>query len=157
MLLVERAITARVEEDRARLTRALAVRALVLSGLTQKQVAGRLGITQPAVSQLVKGAKRVAAMESARVLAAAAPVIKDVAQERGFSDVAVFGSLARGEGTPHSDVDLLVRPPKGAVLADLEGLRSILCELLGREVDVVSYGGLKPTIDDDIRREAILL
>jgi uncharacterized protein len=157
MLLVDRVVSARAEEERARLTRALAVRALVLTGRTQEQVAAQLGITQPAVSQLIKGAKRVAALDPGEALAAAAPVIKDVAEALGFTDVAVFGSLARGQGTATSDVDLLVRPPKGATLGDFEKLRVILSELLGREVDVVSYGGLKPAIDDDIRREAILL
>jgi predicted nucleotidyltransferase len=157
MFLVERAIAARVDEDRARLTRTLAVRALVLMGRTQSQVARDLGITQPAVSQLIKGATRVANLDPGEVLAAAAPVIKDVAASLGFTDVAVFGSLARGQAGPGSDVDLLVRPPKGAVVGDLEKLRSILSALLAREVDVVSYGGLKPEIDDDIRREAILL
>jgi len=157
MFLVERAIAARVDEERARLTRALAVRALVLSGRTQAQVARELGVTQPAVSQLIKGATRVSTLDPSEVLAAAAPVIKDVAESLGFADVAVFGSLARGQAGPESDIDLLVRPPEGAIVADLERLRSILSTLLAREVDVVSYGGLKPDIDDDIRREAILL
>jgi len=157
MLLVDRVVSARSDEERARLTRALAVRAMVLTGQTQEQVGDQLGITQPAISQMVKGAKRVATMDPSEVVAAAAPVIKDVAEAFGFTDVAVFGSTARGEGTVTSDVDLLVRPPKGATLGDFEKLRLILSELLGRQVDVVSYGGLKPAIDDDIRREAILL
>jgi|AACY02.3.fsa_nt_gi Predicted nucleotidyltransferases len=157
MLLVERAIAAREDEGRARIIRALAVRALVLSGRTQAQVARELGITQPAVSQLIKGASRVSALDPSEALAAAAPVIKDVAESLGFTDVAVFGSLARGQAGPESDIDLLVRPPEGAIVGDLERLRSILSTLLAREVDVVSYGGLKPEIDDDIRREAILL
>lgn len=157
MLLRDRAIAARQDEERARLTRTLAVRALVLLGLTQAQAARELGITQPAVSQLIKGAKRVTMLDPGEVLAAAAPVIKDVAETLGFTDVAVFGSLARGQATPQSDIDLLVRPPKDAIISDLEKLRSVLTELLGRDVDVVSYGGLKPKIDDDIKREAILL
>ncbi len=130
---------------------------MVLTGQTQEQVGDQLGITQPAISQMVKGAKRVATMDPSEVVAAAAPVIKDVAEAFGFTDVAVFGSIARGQGTVTSDVDLLVRPPKGATLGDFEKLRLILSELLGRQVDVVSYGGLKPAIDDDIRREAVLL
>ena len=36
-------------------------------------------------------------------------------------------------------------------------LREIFEEILGRPVDLVTYGGLKPTIDDDIRAEAVLL
>jgi predicted nucleotidyltransferase len=157
MLFAERVRAARRDEERARLTKALAVRAMSLLGRTQEQVAGDLGITQPAVSQLIKGAKRVSTMDPAVVLSAAAPVIKDISEVLGFADVAVFGSLARGQGTLKSDIDLLVRPPKGATLRDFERLRVILAELLGRDVDVVSYGGLKPRIDDDIRREAILL
>lgn len=157
MNLAQRAAQAKTEEERARRTRALAVRALVLMGSTQEHVARSMGVTQPAVSQLIKAAKRIAELDSPEALAAAAPVIKDTAETLGFTDVAVFGSLARGQGTPHSDIDLLVRPPRGAVLGDLERLRSLLSELLGRNVDVVSYGGLKPKIDDDIRREAILL
>lgn len=157
MLLAERVRASRRDEERARLTKALAVRAMALLGRTQEQVAGDLGVTQPAVSQLIKGAKRVGSMDPAEALSAAAPVIKDVAEALGFAEVAVFGSLARGQGTSKSDFDLLVRPPEGATLRDFERLRVILADLLGRDVDVVSYGGLKPAIDDDIRREAILL
>ena len=55
------------------------------------------------------------------------------------------------------DIDLLVEAPAGAGIKDLVGLQAIFEEILGRRVDLVTYGGLKPTIDADIRAEAVLL
>ncbi|MDP3972639.1 MAG: nucleotidyltransferase family protein [Candidatus Nanopelagicales bacterium] len=66
----------------------------------------------------------------------------------------VFGSVARGEAGPESDVDLLVRFETGSSLFDLMDLQDELQEMLGVSVDVVSEGGLKDR-DDLIRREAV--
>jgi predicted nucleotidyltransferase len=49
----------------------------------------------------------------------------------------VFGSVARGEDTTSSDVDLLVELDEGVSLVDLAGLKRELSELLGVDVDVV--------------------
>jgi uncharacterized protein len=68
----------------------------------------------------------------------------------------LFGSLARGEGSPTSDVDLLVEFEVGSSLFDVMHLESELSELLGAPVDVVSVGGLLPR-DEHIRHEAILI
>lgn len=70
--------------------------------------------------------------------------------------VAIFGSVARGEETPDSDIDFLVEFEKGSSLFDLMHAVDDLAALLGRRVDVVPLGGLKPR-DHDIRREAIWL
>jgi predicted nucleotidyltransferase len=70
--------------------------------------------------------------------------------------VAVFGSVARGEDGPGSDIDFLVEFEPGSSLFDLMGLQDDLSELLGRSVDVVSAGALLDR-DDDIRRELIRL
>lgn len=91
------------------------------------------------------------------VVEAAAPLVKELAADMGFTDVAVFGSVARGESRNGSDVDLLVTPPADATLTDMTRLRTALERLLGVSVDVVSYGGLKPGLDDDILREAVPL
>ena len=53
-------------------------------------------------------------------------------------NVRVFGSVARGDATPDSDIDLLVTFEEGASLYDLSGLWQSLQALLGRGVDVVS-------------------
>ena len=78
-----------------------------------------------------------------------------VRRHRGCS-VAVFGSVARGDDTERSDVDLLVDFEPGSSLFDLLHLQDELSALLGCPVDVISAGGLKPR-DDHIRREALAL
>ena len=61
-----------------------------------------------------------------------------LAQRYHADNVRVFGSVARGEATPDSDIDLLVSFQQGASLCDLSGLWQDLQGLLGRSVDVVS-------------------
>ncbi|MHB1166080.1 MAG: nucleotidyltransferase family protein [Candidatus Nanopelagicales bacterium] len=68
--------------------------------------------------------------------------------------VSVFGSVARGDDGPASDVDFLVELEPGASLLDLMRIQDDLEHLLGCGVDVVSVGGLKD-LDDHIRREAV--
>jgi predicted nucleotidyltransferase len=70
------------------------------------------------------------------------------------SSAAVFGSVARGEARPGSDVDLLVDFEPGASLLDHVGLFQDLEELLGVGVDVVTRRALKPR-DDHIRAEVV--
>jgi predicted nucleotidyltransferase len=70
--------------------------------------------------------------------------------------VLVFGSVARGEAGPDSDVDLLVEFENGSSLFDLLELTDELHDLLGVEVDVVSVGALAAR-DNDIRRDAVPL
>jgi predicted nucleotidyltransferase len=79
-----------------------------------------------------------------------------VAAARGASNVRVFGSVARGEAGPSSDIDLLVDFDSGRTLVDHFGLWRDLEALLGATVDVVSAGGLTVR-DDDIRTGAVAL
>lgn len=130
---------------------------MVLEGRTQQGIAQELGITQPAVSQALRSGGGMSEHHVADVFAAAAPVIKEFAAARGFSKVAVFGSVARGDCRPDSDIDLLICVPPGTQIADLTRFQTDLNFLLGHRVDVITYGGLKPVVDDDIAREAVLL
>lgn len=157
MSLVQCAEDARHDEEIARLRRVFAIRALVAEGNTQTAIAMDLGVTQPAVSQLLQSSERVRDIEPAVVLEAAAPVLKELATQRGLSDLAVFGSVARGEARVDSDVDLIVRAPKGTTIMDLMSFAELLAKVLGRDVDVITYGSLKKGIDDDIRREMVRL
>lgn len=77
-----------------------------------------------------------------------------LAARHGAYNVRVFGSVARGEARPDSDVDLLVEMEKGRSLLDLVGLWQDLEEMLGRKVDVLTDGGLSPYLRDRIYAEA---
>jgi predicted nucleotidyltransferase len=69
----------------------------------------------------------------------------------------VFGSVARGEETEASDVDLLVDTDPGRSLLDQVRLRRELGELLGVDVDVVTTGGLLERDGNTILGEAVPL
>jgi uncharacterized protein len=66
-----------------------------------------------------------------------------VAARHHASRVRLFGSVARGEEGPDSDIDLLVDFSQDSSLFDLMRMTRELQELLGHPVDVVSAGGLK--------------
>ena len=69
-----------------------------------------------------------------------------VARARGASGVRVFGSVARGDDSPSSDVDFLVELEPTGSLLDLGGLVMDLRDLLDREVDVVTERDLRPRV-----------
>jgi predicted nucleotidyltransferase/DNA-binding XRE family transcriptional regulator len=81
----------------------------------------------------------------------------ETSARRGASNVRVFGSVARGEDTGTSDIDLLVDLDDGVGLVSLAGLGRELAVLLGVKVEVVPAAALKPTIRDDVVSEAIVL
>jgi len=66
---------------------------------------------------------------------------------------AFFGSFVRGEEKEDSDIDLLVEFKGEKSLLDLVGLKIELEELLGRKVDVLTYGSLHPLLKDRILQE----
>jgi predicted nucleotidyltransferase len=82
-------------------------------------------------------------------------ILSLVRQHKGRT-VAVFGSVARGEDGPASDVDLLVEFEPGTSLFDVIRLEDALADLLGCRVDVLSAS---PLLDDDdpIRRDLVAL
>jgi len=83
--------------------------------------------------------------------------IRRIAAKHGAGNIRVFGSVARGEGGPESDIDFLVEKgpstsswfPAGLVL-DLE-------EMLGRKVEIVTDKALHPYLRDRVLREAVPL
>jgi predicted nucleotidyltransferase len=80
-----------------------------------------------------------------------------IAQLHGASNVRVFGSVARGEARPDSDVDILVDLELGRSLFDHAQLQIDLEALLGRKVDVVNARGLRPHLRDRVLQEAVPL
>ena len=83
--------------------------------------------------------------------------ILDVAAQYGAHNVRVFGSVARGEAGPESDIDFLVEMERGRSLLDLIGLSQELEELLQRKVDILTDGGLSPYLAQRIHAEAVPL
>src|SRR2546422_8482339 len=75
------------------------------------------------------------------------------------TELSLFGSAARGTLRPDSDIDLLVVFEAGALvtLFTLVDLQTELTELLGRRVDLVPKGGLKPTLKAEVLPEARIL
>lgn len=76
-------------------------------------------------------------------------------KEYGVEKAGLFGSLARGEETDESDIDLLVELPAKASLLDLAGLKIDLEELLAQKVDVLTYDSLHPLLKDSILNEQV--
>ena len=83
--------------------------------------------------------------------------VLEIARRHGARNVRIFGSTARGEATPASDVDVLVTMDKGRSLLDLCALGNDLEDLLQRKVDVVTEPGLSPHMRERILREALPL
>lgn len=77
-----------------------------------------------------------------------------IAAQHGAHNVRVFGSVARGEARPDSDVDLLVEMESGRSPLVLGGLLMDLQALLGREVDVVTDKGLRDRTRSRVLQEA---
>ncbi len=69
----------------------------------------------------------------------------------------MFGSVARGDDTESSDVDLLVDLDKGVGLVALAGLQRELTELLGINVDIVPADPLKARLRREVLAEAVPL
>ena len=77
-----------------------------------------------------------------------------LADRHKAENVRIFGSVARGEASEGSDVDLLVHFREGASLFDLMDLQEGSAALLGTDVDVVSDRGLSPYLETRILSEA---
>lgn len=161
------------------------VNARLAAGLTQAELAARIGTTQSAIARLERGGT-VPTVETLYRLAGELglrfeinpkeglvvppgeypPTLEDLRARRdeilgitskhGARDVRVFGSVARGEARKSSDIDLLVEFEPGRTVLDLSGLILNLQDALGRKVDVVEVKPTSPTAER-IEREAVPL
>ena len=83
--------------------------------------------------------------------------VREVGERYGIRNIRVFGSFARGQARPESDLDLLVEyVPGRSGFAFVEFCEKVE-ELLGRKVDVVTEKSLPPLIRDKILRQAVTL
>jgi uncharacterized protein len=80
-----------------------------------------------------------------------------VARRYGASNIRIIGSVARGDATEASDLDLIVRLEPGRSLFDLGGLLMDLRDLLGVKVDVLSENGIRDRWRDYLMAESVPL
>lgn len=125
------------------------------AGLSQSELADRTGVAQPNIAAYESGRRRITPAMEARFEAALGlrpshvlehrrSDVLDAARRHHATNVRVFGSVARGEDTPASDLDLLVTFDQDASVFDLADLIEELRLITGIEVDVVSEAGLRP-------------
>ena len=80
-----------------------------------------------------------------------------IAASHGAHHIRVFGSVARGDATPTSDIDLLVELEPDRSLLDHVALKQDLEDLLGRKVDVMTEKALHWYVRDRVLSEAVPL
>lgn len=79
--------------------------------------------------------------------------LADICRHYGSAALVVFGSVARGESGPRSDVDLLYRLQPGAPLGrEIEQLEHELAELFAGPVDLISAKSLHPRLRPSVSR-----
>ena len=86
------------------------------------------------------------------------PKLREILRRHGVTRAAFFGSVARGQESENSDVDILVEFAPGHSLFDQAALELDLIALFGREVEVVTYQSLDPRIRQQaLDEQAVIL
>lgn len=140
--------------ERSRVLLVNAVRAGAAAGLSQREIAEAVSRSQPEVSRLLRFH---GSTELARRLVSKRRAIISLLAAHGLRNPRVFGSVARGEDGPSSDVDLLLDAPDGASLFTLSRLETRLGELLGADCDIVLADSLRGHLAGQVLREAVPL
>jgi len=162
-------------------------RARLSASLSQSEVARRANVAQSVISVYESGRREPALSTLERLVAAtghrlvleletdlnARPGLPDTpfgrrlrqrrkailasARRHGASNVRVFGSVARGEETAQSDIDLLVDVAPGTGVFTLDKLEREIRDILGTHVDVAPSDSLRPNVRAEAESEAIEL
>lgn len=156
------------------------------AGLSQVELAARAGVTQSVISAYESGRREPSLPTLAALIEAAGyeltagirrqprrlsrlsgPVgrrlrarrreVLAAAAAHGVTNLRVFGSVARGQDRPDSDVDLLADLPAGMGLFGLGRVQADLEAILGARVDLVPAQDLKPGVRPRAERELVAL
>lgn len=92
-----------------------------------------------------------------QILALLEEHIEEIRERFGIVSLGIFGSVARGEDTPESDVDVLYLFQEGkGSMNTIIPLMHYLEDLFGRKVDLVSLNYISPLIEEQVKADAIL-
>lgn len=146
------------------------------AGLTQLALSRRAGIPQSVISDYERGRREPGVSALNALLRAVGFTLKAVPEpatlrlvrqhakkltasfaELGASNISVFGSVARGDDGPDSDIDLLVDLDPSVGMFSLMRMVTLAEELLGRAVDVVPRDGLEKEVAASAARDEISL
>lgn len=95
----------------------------------------------------------MAALSPGREVPFDLPTLIEICQRHGVTMVGLVGSMARGEATDRSDIDLIVRFAQPISLIGLISLEQELSAALGRQVDLLTESVLSPYLRDRILRD----
>lgn len=130
------------------------------SGVSQREIAKTLGVTQSAVSQMIATSRtraRLARGPVGRKLTEHRAEVLRLARSQGASNVRVFGSISRGEDDEDSDADLLVSMPGKLSMFTIAGLGMDLEELIGYPVDIIPEQLVKHDVLPALSASAVTL
>jgi uncharacterized protein len=156
------------------------------AGLSQVELAARAEVAQSVISAYESGRRQPSVRLLARLIDAAGfeltlglrrpkgrllrlsgPVGRKVRRHRqelvaaaaahGVRNLRVFGSVARGEDRPDSDVDLLADFPPSLSLFGLGRVEADLEAIVGARVDLIPADDLKPGVRERVRRDLVAL
>lgn len=146
-------------QERAKSVVFAALTQATAAGLSQRRIAVALGRSQPEVSRLIKlsCAQPHLASPLSRRVAKHRDRIRRTVEAAGASNPRIFGSVARGEDTPESDIDLMIDIPASFSLIDLARLQQSLEQILEHRVDVVPARGLKGSMAAHAIGEAVAI
>jgi len=77
--------------------------------------------------------------------------------KHGAKKIGLFGSVARGEERPDSDIDVLVEFSGDPSLLDVVIIEQEVSQLLGKKIDLVTEEALSPYIKDKVMKEVVFL